>query len=464
MQKESESEIKSRMDEVLADIPEKWNGLIYSEQIIRLHGFECEGSTANHLQNVLHNLNNIPDEKICPPPEKWFEFARLTPFDKISVVIIGQDPYYSKIDGKCVAHGLAFSSLIKKPASLSGITVCLKNTMGIKCASTGDLTHWAKQGILLINTAFSTEVDKPGEHRKIWRNYFEYLLNAICRQKEYEEKKLFFMLWGNSAKSFSKIIGDYHVVNTWRHPSPMANTSSACSENLKFRNCDHFQLAKKFCEEQKIPQLDWKLPNKKLLEAKEMWQDPNTVVIFTDGSCYPNNYSNASRGGYCAAFVRGIFKKEIYGSLPKKSTAANSPVHAPTNNRAEAKAIISSLEFLENNESKWNKCMIITDSKFWIKMISEHMPSWDEKTFDAKKNLDMTKKMWRLWNSCSQNHDLRIFHMRSHDKDGWSKFPANTFENFAFRMNDYVDNMATYARCNLEPAEEVIDELDTTNV
>jgi ribonuclease HI len=177
-------------------------------------------------------------------------------------------------------------------------------------------------------------------------------------------------------------------------------------------------------------------------------------IAFTDGSCYPNNKSNLSRGGYAAVFVSGEFDdKCIYGNL-------DISIEHASNIRAEGMAIIRVLEIVRDCEEKWDKLTIVTDCEFWINMLTKYIPKWKKGAFNEKANPDMTKKIWIAYNEVKEKGIVKLMHMRSHNKDGWNKFPDGTFEKYCFEQNDYVDKMCGYARINLKPTDESFDDVE----
>lgn len=412
--------------------------------------------------NVLDNdlldeiIEQLGDYKNCVPPEdKIFEFARLTPFSDIKAVVLGQDPYPKAGD----AHGLAFSCLTNIPGSLRNIYKCLiDHSYLMRMPKTGDLTKWAEQGVLLLNCALTTKVKKPGKHLRIWEPYTNQLINKISRQKikivNEETKKKYihrpvFMLWGNFAKNKkSHVYSKCHMLE-YAHPSPLAQ--SRCS----FKLCDHFIKVNKLLTKHKLPEIDWNPEETKSAVDYVLNMNERKTVIFTDGSCYPNNSSAESKGGYAASFALGVFQDTVlYGSIQNK------PHHA-TNNRAEGMAIYKTLEYLKVNADEWDECVFICDTEFWIKMFEQYMPMWERRNIDfrSKKNPDMSIPMWKLYKSLTTEFDKEIEfrHIKSHNKDGWLSYPKQSYEYFCATNNNYIDELAGYARLKNTPGEDVID-------
>jgi ribonuclease HI len=181
---------------------------------------------------------------------------------------------------------------------------------------------------------------------------------------------------------------------------------------------------------------------------------PNHHIAFTDGSCFPNNKSIMSRGGYSSLFVSGPLSDMcIYGNLCISHENAS-------NIRAEGMAIIRTLDMINNSTEKWDMCTIITDCEFWINMLNKFMPKWKKNTFNEKANPDMTKRIWSVYNEVKQKGVIKLMHMKSHNKDGWNKYPDGSFEKYCFEQNDFVDKLCGYARIELSPSNEKFENVE----
>lgn len=169
-----------------------------------------------------HILEKI-DQKITagahvlPPPEQVFNAFVLTPFNEVKVVILGQDPYPTPGD----AHGLAFSYIGRRrlPASLQTIFQELSQDLGIAVPRSGDLSAWAKQGVLLLNSALTVEVGAAGVHLKMgWSSLTDQAISELSARRPH----IVFMLWGASARKRSVLIDQSkHLVLEAGHPSPL---------------------------------------------------------------------------------------------------------------------------------------------------------------------------------------------------------------------------------------------------
>ena len=155
---------------------------------------------------------------IFPPKDYIFNALKLTSYKDVKVVIVGQDPYH----GVNEAHGLSFSVQkgVKVPPSLKNIYKELYDDLGVKPCDNGDLTRWAKQGVLLLNSVLTVEKDKPASHKNLgWERLTDYIIKLL----DNKEDPVVFILWGNFAKSKSSLITNpKHLVITSPHPSPFS--------------------------------------------------------------------------------------------------------------------------------------------------------------------------------------------------------------------------------------------------
>ncbi|MGB4589232.1 MAG: uracil-DNA glycosylase [Clostridiaceae bacterium] len=154
---------------------------------------------------------------IYPEFDHIFSAFKETPYEKVKVVILGQDPYHEK--GQ--AHGLAFSVMegTKLPPSLKNIFKEMKDDLNIKFPSSGCLLPWAKQGVLLLNTVLTVREGKANSHKgKGWERFTDHVIEKLSERKE----PVVFILWGNSAISKAKLIKSHHEIISSVHPSPLS--------------------------------------------------------------------------------------------------------------------------------------------------------------------------------------------------------------------------------------------------
>lgn len=387
-------------------------------------------------------LSAISTDNITPSAENIFSFTRLTPLKSVRIVIVGQDPYPKAGD----AHGLAFSCLTHIPASLRNIYKCLVKSKLIEdLPDTGNLEYWSKQGVLLINRSLTTVIGKSNAHTHYWHDYTENILIELSKKK-----KMIFMLWGNDAQRIADDLADESVVYTYTHPSPLAQTKQS------FSDCPHFIQANKLLISLGFKAIDWNVEPPKTIVEKAIGFGPGTLVVFTDGSCYPNKICAQSVAGYAAVFAMGTKKDVIlYGNIENRP-------HFASNQRAEGIAMLKVFEFLKECIDEWDELIIISDSEFWIKMFEQYMPAWAlHDKFEEKKNADLTVKMWNTYSELlDAEKSIKFRHVRSHDKDGWSNADADSYEYFCYVNNNYVDELCSYARTELKPGQHVVDTVD----
>jgi uracil-DNA glycosylase len=159
---------------------------------------------------------------VYPPSSLIFNAFNQTPFEKVRIIIIGQDPYHGDDKGQAQAHGLSFSvpQGVKLPQSLRNIFKEIEADLGIKMSSEGDLTPWAKQGVLLLNATLTVEMTNAGSHQKRgWETFTDAAIAALNEERE----GLVFVLWGSYAQKKGEIIDtNKHLVLTSPHPSPLS--------------------------------------------------------------------------------------------------------------------------------------------------------------------------------------------------------------------------------------------------
>jgi uracil-DNA glycosylase len=349
------------------------------------------------LSKALDDLGKTEDD-ITPPPNQIFNFARVTPYNKIKVVVLGQDPYPTKGE----AHGLAFSSLgSKTPSSLRNIYKCLEEQKQIDTIpTTSDLTHWAKQGVLLLNASLTTQVGKANAHAHIWKEFTDELIRYISHDDTCGPcPSLTFMLWGAYAQKKKSLINDDCVIYNWLHPSPLAQT-----KKNKFANCDHFaKVNALLVNEMELEPIDW---------------NPSPIhIIYTDGACSNNGKGIFASAGYSTYFAKGPLRGTVkYGKVAP--VILDGIMTYGTNQRGEGLGIIVGLESVIQSNVR-TETIIVTDSNFWKDMIETYMPKWEMKGLDfkSKKNHDLTLRMYDAVKRVIEIGGLQIIHVASHDKD-----------------------------------------------
>ncbi|WP_148861929.1 uracil-DNA glycosylase [Marinobacter fonticola] len=194
---------------------------------------------------------------LFPARHHCFNALNSTPFDKVRVVILGQDPYH----GPGQAHGLCFSVRpdVRTPPSLVNIFKEIDSELGIRPPDHGCLQPWADQGVLLLNAVLTVVQGQAGAHQgRGWEHFTDQVIELINQERE----NVVFLLWGSYAQKKGRIIDrERHLVLQGPHPSPL-------SAHRGFFGCGHFRQANDWLAEKGRPSIDWQLPAKEELIAK----------------------------------------------------------------------------------------------------------------------------------------------------------------------------------------------------
>lgn len=185
---------------------------------------------------------------VYPPGPLIFNAFNLTPFDKVKVVILGQDPYH----GPMQAHGLSFSvpDGVPFPPSLNNIFKELHDDLGIVIPHSGNLEKWAREGVLLLNASLTVRAGQAASHSHHgWEQFTDAAIRALSEQREH----IVFILWGNYAIAKQSLIdSNKHLILKSVHPSPL-------SASRGFFGCHHFSKANHYLENNGITPIDWSL-------------------------------------------------------------------------------------------------------------------------------------------------------------------------------------------------------------
>ena len=185
---------------------------------------------------------------IYPKSDDIFNAFNSTPFHNVKVVILGQDPYH----GEGQANGLSFSvsDETRTPPSLVNIFKEIDRDLGIKNYGKGNLTHWAKQGVLLLNATLTVRKDEAGSHQKKgWEEFTDKVISKISERK----KGVIFLLWGKFAQNKQKLIDkNKHHILISSHPSPL-------SAYRGFLGCGHFSVCNEILKNQNKTEINWEL-------------------------------------------------------------------------------------------------------------------------------------------------------------------------------------------------------------
>ena len=221
-------------------IPEEWQKLL-SEELAAPYFQQLEAFLDDEWKN----------EEIFPPKEEIFTALKLTPYKKIKVFIVGQDPYHD--DNQ--AHGLAFSvkQSIKLPPSLRNIYKELESDLGVPIANNGFLESWAKQGVLLLNTVLTVRAHQANSHAK---QGWEVFTDAIIKKVSERIDPVIFILWGSQAIKKEELIDtSKHTVVSSAHPSPLSAYRGF------FASKPFSKVNTKLTEQKKNP-IDWTIPDR----------------------------------------------------------------------------------------------------------------------------------------------------------------------------------------------------------
>jgi uracil-DNA glycosylase len=248
------------------DIPPSWKKALQNNSTGSIKDKLRKPHFIDLMQKVEHEYSRNP-QQIFPYQENIFKALEETSFDNVKVVILGQDPYHgTDSDGNPQATGLAFSVPIgmRLPPSLQNIFKEISSDLGgglekpcmdtvsnnVTRATNGDLTRWAKQGVLLLNSTLTVVHTKPGSHHKLgWEQFTDTLIQALSDQKD----GLVFILWGNHAREKARRIHidrQKHLVLESAHPSPL-------SAHRGFFGCKHFSKTNRYLESKGLSQIDW---------------------------------------------------------------------------------------------------------------------------------------------------------------------------------------------------------------
>jgi len=185
-------------------------------------------------------------ESVFPPPKLVFNAFTLCSFEDVKVVIIGQDPYH----GPGQAHGLSFSvpDGVRPPPSLQNIYKEIKSDLGIEIPTGGNLEHWAKQGVLLLNATLTVKANSPASHQKLgWEQFTDAIIRTISKEKE----NVVFLLWGRFAQDKASLIDEErHLILKAAHPSPFSAYNG-------FFGSKHFSQTNRYLKEHNLTPIDW---------------------------------------------------------------------------------------------------------------------------------------------------------------------------------------------------------------
>ncbi|MCH8517449.1 MAG: uracil-DNA glycosylase [Cyclobacteriaceae bacterium] len=221
---------------MISKIPDlEWRNIFYSQK-------DADYWSSLDLQLTEAYQNHV----VFPESDEIFSAFHLCSFQEVKIVIIGQDPYH----GPDQAHGLSFSVRpgVAIPPSLRNIYRCIKNDYPQFTYHGGNLNHWSKQGMLMLNSTLTVEKGEAGSHRHFgWEHMTSNVIEHLSKRK----KNLVFMLWGKPAQTKRQFIDpSNHLILESVHPSPL-------SAYRGFLDCGHFKQANEYLLKHKISPIDW---------------------------------------------------------------------------------------------------------------------------------------------------------------------------------------------------------------
>ena len=204
--------------------------------------------TKHYFTQLTESVRNEYRNGLCFPPAKLvFNAFNLCPFDKVKVVILGQDPYHEQ--GQ--AMGLSFSvpEGIMPPPSLQNIYKEIQNDLGKPISASGDLTRWARQGVLLLNATLTVRAHIANSHQTLgWQNFTDAAIEALNAHREH----IVFMLWGGFARSKKRLIdANRHCIIESVHPSPLSANRGGWFGQHQFSRCNAY------LKQQGLDEIDW---------------------------------------------------------------------------------------------------------------------------------------------------------------------------------------------------------------
>jgi uracil-DNA glycosylase len=188
----------------------------------------------------------IAGQTIYPHPKNIFAALDNTPFEKVKVIILGQDPYH----GPGQAHGLSFSvqEWVRNPPSLMNIFKEIQWDLGIPSPKNGDLSRWAEQGVLLLNTTLTVRAGQPMSHAgKWWETFTDSVIHTLSEKRDF---LIFLLWWSHAQKKKSLIDTKKHIILEAPHPSPL-------SAHRGFLGCGHFSKTNALLREHGLAEIQW---------------------------------------------------------------------------------------------------------------------------------------------------------------------------------------------------------------
>ena len=402
-------------------------------------------------------VKKIHADQICPPARDIFNAFRECPYEQTRVVLIGQDPFIRPGE----AMGMSFSVRrgIKVPPSTVNIYKCLhaRNLIPAvpKC---GDLTHWARQGVLLLNSALTTRLGTSNAHKTVWASYTD---NLIARLSATLPNLVYILLGGDAQKKRAHIRSSAAILE-WGHPSPL-NAQNKVDGPENFRNCTVFEQANAALIRLGHPPIDWRVdpessavdkpvviapeePGDKIIVRTRVDDDPmppqmdETVWLFTDGASRANGRANC-RASWGFHLTDG--KQVVEAANLVQIVDIPGKVYSTSNNRGELMAIHRGLKYIADNLATLacSRVYVVSDSQYAITCLQSYVDRWMSKgDIDTKANIDIIVPIKKIMDglNADMTDGVLFRHVNSH-----KKAPTDPLEYFLWKGNARADELCT---------------------
>jgi uracil-DNA glycosylase len=422
------------------------------------------------LTNALHELGKIA-APITPLRKDIFRAFAECPIESAKICIIGQDPFPAKDkQGNPVAHGLSYSTPkhIKTQKSTVAIYKCLFHCGLIKqIPSHGDLTNWAKQGVLLLNAYLTTELGSPDKHKHIWS---EYTAELITRLKQ---RNIIFITLGNHAAKLVNSQGAIH----WGHPSPLNTVNQDLKNPKNFLYCDAFIRANTMLKSRGLTEINWdpdvfpsaicdqsssfpnslcsfpnslnSFPNslQDQSEMPEMPQLPTTrhFYAFTDGAATGNGKEKC-RASWAYYITLRDYTVEYSAFDIVENIEIKGEKYTASNNRGELLGIYNAIKRIAEITNEFDRATIVSDSQYSINCVNDWGLKWIanpvKHELSKKKNMDIIEPAILALRIARKKCDIQFKHVRSHKQAPSDK---SSTEYFLWSGNDCADKLCTSA-------------------
>jgi uracil-DNA glycosylase len=384
----------------------------------------------DELSSAISAISGVPN--IAPQYCDIFRAFVLCPIERAKICIIGNEPYSSVgIDGKPIANGLAFSTSSKMlPTTKAMFASLIHAKLIAEMPKNGDLTNWARQGVLLLNSSLTAVIGETAAHASIWAKYIAQLIADL------KKRPIIFICFGTHARN---LIGE-HPHLYWAYPTSNLQT---------FINNDTFMKANLMLHERCEKEINW--DTRAVIEKTiiTLGEDitPKQLYVFTDGAATKNGRENcrASYAYYICEYSANTVdnSKTIINKadLVPPSTIPGEK-YSSSNNRGELMAIMMALKYIADEKFRTDSIIVVSDSEYSINCITKWAPNWYKDpikhSLSEKKNLDLIKPALDYLREVRQHNSVSFRHIKSH-----TKAPADkvSFEWFLWNGNDTADKL-----------------------